>query len=380
MRPKYEVAQIVRRYTHQLVKKHPQSIWILKTLQAIAYCKTKYLGGHKRGCKHCGTVKYHYNSCRNRHCPKCQATNRERWILQREAELLPVAYYHIVFTLPHELNELSKSHAKHVYDALFKAAWQTIQTFAGDPKYLGAKTGMTAILHTWGQQLWQHPHLHCIVPGGGITIKGKWKDVKGKDKYLFPKQAMSAVFRAKYVAVLRKSGVVIPQNIGKQLFKKQWVVDARRPFASPKTVVEYLGRYTHKIAISNHRLVAIEEDKILFRYKDYRAGAKTKIAQLDAVEFLRRFCLHILPKGFRRIRHYGFLASKNKTKELNIARKQHSLKKWEKVTVSWIEIAEKKLGFVPNQCLKCKQVMEILEILLPQRGPPIVNLNSRKNA
>ena len=378
MKPKYELAQIVRQSTGSFVKQNPQSAPILRTLQAIAYCRTKFLGGHKSGCKGCGTERYHYNSCRNRHCPKCQAPSREKWILQREAELLPVPYFHIVFTLPHQLNELAKQSPKKVYDALFRAAWRTIETFAGDGKYLGAKTGMTAILHTWGQQLWLHPHLHCIVAGGGITAGNKWKKAKGDGKYLFPKRAMSKVFRAKYVASLRASGVAIPQQIAKQLFKTNWVVYAKRPFASPKTVVEYLGRYTHKIAISNHRLVSIKNDRVDFRYKDYRDGAKTKIAKLSAVEFLRRFVQHILPKGFRRMRHYGILASRNKKKELNIARHFHGLAKWQKIVISWEEIADQKLGFVVNQCPKCSGKLEIQEVILPQRGPPVVAFNASK--
>ncbi len=374
MKPRYEVAEIVRRFTDQLVKKYPQSAQVLKTLQAIGYCRTKYLGGHSSGCKHCGTVNYHYNSCRNRHCPKCQTTNRERWILQREAELLPVAYYHIVFTLPHELNSLATAHPKQVYDSLFTAAWQTIKVFAADPKYLGAKTGMTAILHTWGQQLWLHPHLHCIVPGGGITQHQQWKDANRNGKYLFPKRAMSKVYRAKYVSLLRKSGIDIPQPIAKKIFSKPWIVYAKRPFASPKTVVEYLGRYTHKIAISNHRLINISDQQIGFTYKDYRKGGKKKLAELKPFEFLRRFCLHILPKGFRRIRHYGILASRNKSKELNIARKHHGLEKWQRVEITWVEVAQQKLGFIPNQCPKCKKQMELLEVILPLRGPPIVQI------
>ncbi|MCP4121244.1 MAG: transposase, partial [Bacteroidetes bacterium] len=248
----------------------PQSTHVLKTLQAIAYCRTRYMGGHKSGCKHCGTVKYHYNSCRNRHCTKCQSTNRERWILQREAELLPVPYYHIVFTLPHDLNELAIQYPKQVYDALFTAAWQTIKTFASDPDYIGAKTSMTAILHTWGQGLWLHPHLHCIVPGGGLLATGKWKSARCQGKYLFPKKALSSPFRAKYVKALRKSGVVIPQSVGKKLFSKSWVVYAKKPFMSPSTVVEYLGRYTHKVAISNHRLKSVNDHEVSFTYKDYR--------------------------------------------------------------------------------------------------------------
>lgn len=298
-------------------------------------------------------------------------------MLQREAELLPVAYYHMVFTLPHGLNPLARQQPRRVYDALFHAAWQTIQTFASDNKYLGAKTGMTAILHTWGQQLWLHPHLHCIIPGGGITRPGQWQTPKkGKGKYLFPKKAMSPVFRAKFMACLRASGVVVPQDIAKQLFEKDWVVYAKRPFASPKTVVEYLGRYTHKIAISNHRLQHVDDYFVTFSYKDYTQGGKKKSMQLSTMEFLRRFCLHILPSGFVRMRHYGILASRNKHTELNLAKKAHNMDPWQKVEVEWIEIAEKKLGFSPNQCPLCQGTLEILHVLPAQRGPPVNQIPS----
>jgi len=292
--------------------------------------------------------------------------------MQRESELLPVPYYHIVFTLPQELNPLAEKHPKEVYNALFYAGWNTIKTFATDPKFLGAKTGMVAVLHTWGQKLWLHPHLHCIVPGGGISRSGRWKNACYKDKYLFPKRAMSKVYRAKFMAKLRASGIQIPQSVAKVLFQKSWVVYAKRPFATPKTVVEYLGRYTHKIAISNHRLKNVEEGKVWFSYKDYRAGGRKKTTSLSAVEFLRRFCLHILPKGFVRMRHYGILASRNKAKELNIAKAEFGLKAWEKQTIPWEEVAASRLGIIAGACPKCHcGKMEIIDIILPERGPPL---------
>lgn len=246
-------------------------------------------------CKSCGVETISYNSCRNRHCPKCQVTNREKWIMDRESELLPVPYYHIVFTLPHAFNELLPHYDKEIYTALFAASWLTIQKFAADPKYLGAKTGMVSILHTWGQQLWLHPHVHCIVPGGGITHSGKWKSCKYKDKYLFPKRALSTVFRATFMAELRKK-MTVAQHIAKKVFQTKWVVYAKRPFASPKTVVEYLGRYTHKIAISNHRLKKVDQESVTFTYKDYRQEGKNKHIKLGGSEFLRRFSSHNLSR------------------------------------------------------------------------------------
>ena len=335
------------------------------------------LGGHKKKCKACSLEQIAYNSCRNRHCPKCQAVNRERWIAEREAELLAVPYFHIVFTLPHELNALSLKHPKEVYNALFQASWQTIQTFASDAKHLGAKTGMSAILHTWGQNLSLHPHLHCIVPGGGINSNGKWitptrsnKRSRKDVKYLFPKQAMSAVFRAKFMKCLRQQ-IDVPQSTSKILFSKSWVVYAKQPFMGPKQVVEYLGRYTHKIAISNHRLLNIEDQKITFRYKDYRSENQQKTMSLETSEFIRRFSLHVLPHGFTRIRHYGILASKNKTVELNQAKTSLGQNPWIKQKLTWQKIAQEKLGIEEKRCPKCKcSTLEIIATILPERGPP----------
>jgi len=306
--------------------------------------------------------------------------------MEREAEVLDVPYFHIVFTLPHELNELAISHPKAVYNALFRASWQTIDTFAKDPKHLGAKTGMTAVLHTWGQNLSLHPHLHCIVPGGGIDEKGEWKIPKRsakksrrKVKYLFPKEAMSKVYRAKFMASLRKQ-IPIPQHIAKEIMNKDWVVYAKRPFASPKQVIEYLGRYTHKIAISNHRLINIDKGKVSFKYKDYRASAITKTMTLDAVEFIRRFSQHVLPHGFPRMRHNGIIASRNKTKELNLARKNLGQRPWIKANISWEQIAKKRLNFNPNRCPRCKQnKLEVIAVILPMRGPPVKKIQANED-
>lgn len=386
MRPRYEIAEVLHQYEKQFLEKHKVSSQVLRTFHAIKICRTKKLGGHKQKCGACGNIEISYNSCRNRHCPKCQAVNRERWIKEREAELLDVPYFHIVFTLPHELNELAISSPKAVYNALFRASWQTIERFAKDPKHLGAKTGMTAVLHTWGQNLSLHPHLHCIVPGGGIDEKGAWKSPKKsskksrrKLKYLFPKEAMSIVYRAKFMAALRQQ-ISVPQHIAKEIIKKNWVVYAKRPFGSPKQVIEYLGRYTHKIAISNHRLLHIDKGKVSFKYKDYHASGITKTMTLDAVEFIRRFSQHILPNGFFRIRHNGILASKNKKKELNLARKDLGQRPWVKEKIIWQQIALEKLNFNPNKCSKCKKnKLEVVATILPMRGPPEKKLIPNEN-
>ena len=298
--------------------------------------------------------------------------------MEREAELLEVPYFHMVFTLPHEFNILAIQFPKAFYNALFKAAWQTIQTFAADPKYLGAKTSVTAVLHTWGQNLSLHPHLHCIVPGGGINTKGEWvflkkyRKSKRKEKYLFPKKAISIVYRAKFMAALREE-VAIPQNIAAAVMRKDWVVYAKRPFSSPKTVMEYLGRYTHKIAISNHRILDISNGKVTFKYNDYKTKAN-KTMVLNATEFIRRFSLHVLPKGFRKIRHYGMLASRNKATDLNKAKAFFNLELWVKQKISWEVIAKVKLKINPNLCQICKtQTMVVVEMIDPCRGPPVIN-------
>ena len=354
----------------------------MRTFNAIKACRTVKLGGHKRKCTDCGFTKISYNSCRNRHCPKCQSVAKERWIKQREAELLNVAYFHIVFTLPHELNALAIQHPKQVYNALFKSAWQTLQAFSDDPKYLNAKMGMISILHTWGQTLTLHPHIHCIVPNGGLSKNGRWVFPKKqtaksnrKQKYLFPKKAMSKVFRAKFMACLRKD-IQIPQSTAKLLFKKDWIIDAKQPFLGPKQVIEYLGRYTHKIAISNHRLLTISDNQISFRYKDYRSNGVNKSMKLSANEFIRRFSLHVLPKRFTRIRHYGILASKNKSIQLNKAKTYFSQEPWIKQKVSWENIAQEKWNIQPNCCPKCQKLQFIIvQKNDPLRGPPVLKPN-----
>lgn len=290
--------------------------------------------------------------------------------MDRESELLPVPYYHMVFTLPHHLNELLPKHDKIIYSSLLKSSWLTIKAFGEDSRYLGAKMGMVSILHTWGQQLWLHPHVHCIVPAGGITKSGKWKQTKYAPKYLFPKRALSKVFRAKFMELVRQQ-MEVPQSLAKKLFAKPWVVYAKRPFATPKTVVEYLGRYTHKVAISNHRIIDVETNNISFFYKDYRDASKKKVATISGQEFLRRFATHILPPGFMRIRHYGILASRNKALELNLAKNHFNQPQWQKQKYAWEQIARERLDFNPDCCPHCKHVSLItIKVIAPKRGPP----------
>ena len=326
-----------------------------KTLRALSNCRTSALGGHIDACNGCGNLSISYNSCRNRHCPQCQGHKREEWIQKREQDLLPCTYYHVVFTLPEELNSLSIANPTLIYKTLFEAAWATLNQFGNTQ---GIQLGMIAILHTWGQNLSLHPHLHCIVPGGGINAQGKWRRKVRTDKYLFPVKALSKVFRAKFVASLRTSGIK-DQNLIDQLFTKNWVVYAKRPFGGPKQVIEYLGRYTHKVAISNQRIKEVTDQQVRFGYKDYRKGGEKKEMTLTNREFVRRFSLHILPGRFVRIRHYGILSSSWKRGKLQAL--QSDLK---------IKIPEVKPKTLLKKCRCCKEGNLVTIAVFGQRGPP----------
>ena len=375
MKPRYEIAGILEQYGEAFRNRNKLSAHQLRVLSAIEQCRTSALGGHKDACDQCGHIRITYNSCRNRHCPKCQTTDRERWIMDRENDLLPVKYFHVVFTLPDTLNSLCMHYPKILYDNLFQAAWETIRGFSINPKFTGADAGMIAILHTWGQNLSLHPHLHCIVPGGGLTIRNQWKQARNNGKYLFPVEEMSNVFRAKFVAKLRQwnkeNNLSIKKKLFQDLFKKNWVVYCPPSIENPSRVIEYLARYTHKIAISNHRLENINDGKIVFRYKDYRDAAKQKIMTLDSMEFIRRFTLHILPPGYRRIRHYGILSSRNKTKSIQCVRSFFGVPAPTPKSRDWKEISKIRTGFDPDLCPRCKKGrMQLVEHYLPKRGPP----------
>ena len=317
MRPSYEVADVLKNHGEARLLSNQRSYQKRKVLRAILHCRTAALGGHIQSCTSCDYQQIAYNSCRNRHCPKCQIQQREKWIKARLDQIVPVRHFHVVFTLPSELNQLCLQYPKQLYNTLFYAAWQTIKTFAKDSKHLGAKSGMISILHTWGQNLSLHPHLHCIVPSGGIDHNKQWKEGKSKGKYLFPVKAMSIVYRAlflKRIKQLQSKGEIQineGQKLVNTLFKKPWVVYAKRPFNHVQNVVEYLGRYSHKVAISNHRIKEISNDKVSFSYTNYKSK-KAAITTLTSTEFIRRFSQHILPHRFVRIRHFGIFASRNK--------------------------------------------------------------------
>ena len=324
-RPTLELAEIVNRHGHRLRGLGGEQQRILRD---VASCRTAALGGHVQRCTHCQHQRIAYNSCRNRHCPRCQASACARWMEDRGRELLPVEYFHVVFTLPDTFNALALSNKRAVYNVLFQAAAETLLEVAANPKRLGARIGFLSILHTWGQNLSLHPHVHCVVPGGGLSPDGRW--VACRAGFFLPVRVLSRVFRGKFIDRLRRARVagkligVEDDGAFEQLIdsavKHDWVVYAKRPFGGPEQVLKYLARYTHRIAISNRRLVSVDDRSVSFRWKDYVHGHRPRTMTLDGAEFLRRFLMHAVPRGFMRIRHFGLLANRVRQKNLAICR------------------------------------------------------------
>ncbi len=340
MRAALEVADIFRR--HGDAFRAAQGGRLLsdqrRVMAAIEACRTATLGGHIERCDDCGLVRIAYNSCRDRHCPKCQGLARVQWLADRQADLLPIPYFHVVFTVPAPIATIALQNKAVVYDMLLKTAAETIRLISADPQHLGAETGMIAILHTWGQTLTHHPHAHCLVPSGGIARDGSW--ISCRPGFFLPVRVLSRLYCRLFLQRLQAAFddaklqffghieyLVEPAAFGRHLNalrNVKWVVYAKRPFGGPEQVLAYLGRYTHRVAIANSRLLACEHGRVRFRWKDYRAGNKSKVMTLDAEEFIRRFLLHVLPKGFRRIRHFGFLA--NACRATKLARIRAALK------------------------------------------------------
>jgi hypothetical protein len=333
-----ELAEICRAHGPRYRQTHRLARVQRAALRAIETCRTAVLGGHVATCDRCGAQRIQYNSCRNRHCPKCQTLAKERWLAARRAELLPIPYFHVVFTLPHALNALAQGNPRVIDTLLFRAAADTLLTFGRDPQHLGGTIGITAILHTWGQNLTQHLHLHCLVTGGALAAdRSRW--IASRASFLFPVRALSRVFRAKYLAGLQRAFAAGELTFADgtaeladrpaftrflaPLRAQDWVVYAKRPFAGPEQVLEYLGRYTHRVALSNNRLVSLTDGVVRFHWKDYADHDRRKIMALAVDEFLRRFLLHVLPTGFMRIRHFGLLA--NRTRRGTLARCRHLL-------------------------------------------------------
>ena len=333
-RPTLELADIFRRHGTEYQQVHGTTItlWQRRVLRAIELCRTAVLGGHRDQCDRCGHQRISYNSCRNRHCPKCQSLAKAKWLQARQAELLPVEYFHVVFTIPQTIAPVALQNKRVVYGILFRAVAETLLQIARDPRHLGAKIGFLAVLHTWGQNLLHHPHLHCVVPGGGMSPDGlRW--VPCRPGFFLPVQVLSRLFRGKFLAYLRQAfdseklrfhGMLAYladpaafRSFMQQTRKIEWVVYCKPPFGGPAQVLDYLGRYTHRVAISNHRLVQLQDGKVTFRWKDYRHGDQLRLMTLDAHEFIRRFLLHVLPPGFTRLRHYGLLGSRNRAQKLS---------------------------------------------------------------
>jgi Putative transposase/Transposase zinc-binding domain len=332
-RPPLEVADLIRIAGDAFIERNRQ--WIgwkhVKVLLAIARCRTAALGGHLDECTRCGHRAISYNSCRNRHCPKCQTGARERWIAARQRELLPTRYVHVVFTLPRELAPLVLQNRKAVYGLLFRASAETLMEVARDPRHLGAEIGFFSVLHTWNQKLGLHPHVHCVIPAGGLSLDhARW--IRSHYRFFLPVKVLSRVFRGKFVAGLKRAFqdgqlrfhgnlalLAQPKIFAawvRPLFRKDWVVYAKRPFGGPQYVLQYLGRYTHRVAISNHRLLSFADGKVTIRWRDSAHHNEQKLLPLSVDEFLRRFLLHLLPQGFVRIRNFGFLANRRRATRL----------------------------------------------------------------
>ena len=334
-RPPLEVADIFRQHGPAYRAAHRLPRQPLRVMRAIETCRTAALGGHVEQCGHCALLRVSYNSCRNRHCPKCQSLARARWLEQRHADLLPVEYFHVVFTLPEPITALAFHNPKVVYDILFRTAAQTLLTIARDPQHLGAHIGFFAILHTWGQNLLLHPHLHCVVPGGGLAPDGdRW--IACRPGFFLPVRVLSRLFRRLFLEALHRAfdhgelhffstlqALQQPRAFTaylEPLRATEWVVYAKPPLGGPQQVLEYLGRYTHRVAIANQRLLSLADGQVTFRWKDYRHPQRPKTMTLDAAELIRRFLLHTLPPGFQRIRHYGLFSSQHRRQALPLCR------------------------------------------------------------
>ena len=389
-RPPFEVADLIRSAGTAFLERNRQ--WLrwkhVKVLLAIARCRTAALGGHLDQCTRCGHRAISYNSCRNRHCPKCQTAARDRWIAARQKELLPTRYVHVVFTLPAQLAPLVLQNKKLLYGLLLRTSAETLLEVARDPKHLGAEIGFFSVLHTWSQKLTLHPHVHCVIPAGGLSPDHThW--VKSQNRFFLPLKVLSRVFRGKFVAGLRQALQNGPLNFHgnlaplaqpkpfaawlRLLFRKDWVVYAKRPFGGPEYVLQYLGRYTHRVAISNHRLVSFTDGKVTFRWRDSAHNNEQKLMTLPIDEFLRRFLLHLLPKGFVRIRNFGFLANRRRATLLPLC--------FQLLGAAREPQAQQDLPSACDshglwRCPKCGAPMVVIERLTPAevqlRSPPLV--------
>ena len=384
-----EVADIFCQYEEVFLGNFGQSISPeqRRAMRAVKICRTAELGGHIDRCDYCGHELISYNSCRNRHCPKCQSLAKAGWLDEREAELLSTSYFHVVFTIPKALNQIALQNKRETYNILFEAAARTLLTIAADPKHFGAKIGFMAVLHTWGQNLLLHPHLHLLLPGGGLSLdERRW--IQSRRKFFLPVRVLSRLFRRLFLESLIKafrkgrlkffgtiSHLSHPESFSKLIercFKSEWVVYSKPPFAGAEGVLDYLGRYTHRIALSNNRLLRLEDGKVTFSWRNYRRGNKLQTMTLRAEEFIRRFLLHVLPKGFMRIRYFGFLANRHRTQKLKLCRKllsQTSVSSSLK-SMDWRKRYAALTGKEIDLCPLCRKGhMVTVERLLPLRYP-----------
>jgi len=389
MKNSLEVADIFRVHGPAYRQAHEMPVRHLRAMRAIETCRTAELGGHVEECDQCGRLRISYNSCRNRHCPKCQGLDKERWLEARKEDLLPTVYFHAVFTVPEGIKPVALRNQRVVYSILFRAVSEILGELTGDPKYLGAEVGFIAVLHTWSQTLIDHPHLHCIVTGGGLSRDGsRW--ISCKREFFLPVKVLSRLFRGKFLAYLKeankKGRLVFPGKIAslrekgafnallRELYEQEWVVYCKPPFRSPDKVMDYLGRYTHRVAISNNRLVKLEEGKVSFLYRDRRDNDRVKLMTLDISEFIRRFLMHILPDGFMKIRHYGILSNRNRRGKLGLCKRLLGVdcvhEERERKTESWQDLLTKITGHDPRICPYCgKGKMVLKEVLNPSALP-----------
>ena len=360
MRTPFELADVVRTFGPQLVKNTPLTPLQRKVLSKIAGCRTASLGGHEQACESCGTVRYSYNSCGDRHCPKCQAAKQAFWIEDLVHSTLPIKHYHIVFTVPHLLNGLCLHNDRMFYDLLFDAVWNTLRSFGYS--HFGSETGAVCVLHTWGQNLSLHTHIHCIVPAAGYTIGGAWKNIGHSEMYLYPVQQLSESFKATFLgrikrALRKRKELSMFNDVVQQAYKIKWVVHSEPSMANADHVVKYLGQYTHRVAITNQRIISIDNGKVTFMAKDYRDRAIKKPVSLDGVEFLRRFTMHILPRRFVKIRRYGIYnhTLKRNLKLQFVTPDIEAIIKQQKKPETTIERLQRLTGINPCLCPVCKE-------------------------
>ena len=392
MKRSLEVANLFRSYGAAYRHAHGLPLRHVRAMRAIEICRTAELGGHVDECDHCGALRISYNSCRNRHCPKCQSLDKERWLEAQKRDVLPAQYFHVVFTIPQALRPLALRNQKVVYNLLFRAVSETIKALCEDPKHLGAEVGFIALLHTWSQTLIDHPHIHCIVTGGGLSHNGdQW--VSCKNKFFIPVKVLSTVFRGKFLDYLKKeykkkgltfSGAVAHRAekeaftaMMSTLYDQDWVVYCKPPFKNAETVIDYLGRYTHRVAIANERIVNLKDNRVTISYRDSTDHDQIKHLTLDACEFIRRFLLHILPDGFMKIRHYGIFSNRNRKTKLKRCRELLGVSvnpdQKKDGEESWQDLLCRVTGIDPRICPWCgKGRMVLRETLVPTcgRNPP----------